>query len=800
MLEGKARWTFVADGVKVDALRLDASGMKIHSVERVEPTRAPLEWSHDGSSLQIRLDASGPMAIEIAYTVSAPTGGMTFSLPTPGVDGRPPQGAEVHTQGQPQSNHRWFPVHDFPNIRVSTEVIADVPAGLAASSNGMLLAHTSEGGREQWHWLQEKPHVPYLVSLVVGSFQRTELPAPLSGVPMAVWTQPADASLVAGTYGRTDAMIDCFERRFGIPYPWDRYDQLVVRNFGSGGMENTSATTMHPGAVLDETALLEGDIDGLISHELCHQWTGDLVTCRSWEHIWLNEGWATYGSALWNECHEGSDAYYDSVLGDFGVARGDSGMTGKDPVRATAPMCTHNYASPGETFRREANPYPKGASILHMLRKKLGDELFFRGVDLYFDRFAQSLVETDDFRHCLEDVSRLSLEQFFDQWCDQPGCPRVKAASTYDAGSRLLTLTLSQGERAPGLAPFDLAVPVLIRTASSERTVVVALSAREGQRQVELDGPPTMIAVDPELHVLKVLEVDLPEPLLIEQALAGPNSASRRLAMRALAPKDTAPSRDALAAIARDPKARRSERIEAIESIASAGSPEGRVLTRALFDELVVPTLMASPTEAASMCDPRIRAALTEAIAVAPVTEALPRLARVAKDDRGYAPRARALEGLARLGSGDAPADREAIVQDPAVTQAIEAALAQRTPGERLRSAAVEACGNLGLVSMIAHIEELSTLGHADRMRPSAIAALGKLAALPAASSERPKVIATLVDYLDDPESRSREAAGEALASLKAPEALARLEAIEKAAHGDRFSDRASGWIKRIRQ
>lgn len=802
----KAEWTFVDTGTPAPTLRLDAGRFTIASVRQVAPVERVLEWTHQDEVLEIRRPDGGfgkdtpaatPIKIEIDYSVSAPVSGMVFSPATPGVDGRPPQAAEIHTQGEATFNHHWFPVHDFPNIRMSSEVLVDVPKGISVSSNGRLVAHETVGERERWHWLQEKPHVPYLVSVVAGNFQRTALPAPLSGVPMAVWTLPADAGLAGATYGRTDAMIACFEERFGIKYPWDRYDQLVVRNFGAGGMENTSVTTMHPGAILDETALLEADLDGLISHELCHQWTGDLVTCRSWEHIWLNEGWATYGTALWDECHEGADAYFDSVLGSFGVARGDTGVTGKDPVQPTRPMCGRSYSSPGDTFGGAASPYPKGASILHMLRRKLGEEVFFRGVDLYFDRYALKLAETDDFRHCLEEVSYLSLEGFFQQWCYTPGCPRVKVAGSYDTGSRILTLTVTQGDRAPGLPPFAFDLPVVVRTPGGDRTTTISCAASSVVRQVELDGPPTMIAVDPWLDVLKVLEVDLPTPMLIEEASKGPTSASRRMAMRALGARPDAATRAALDAIARNVEVRWVERVEAVEAATAQGTPEARAICRALFDELVAPTLGASATEAAARCHPKLREALVQSVAVVPITEALPRLVRVAQEDRGYSPRVEAIKGIARLGSVDAPADREVIVKDPAVLAIMQKALEERTPQERIRAAAVDAVGRLGLVACLDQCEKLSGLGYADRLRPSAIEALSQLASS-ADAAQKQRIVALLIGYLKDPESRPREAAGEALVTLKAPEAVSTLQDLAKGAPSDRITDRAKGWLKRI--
>lgn len=808
-MEGRATYTIEASGQRVESLQLDAADMVILSVREGGRDGKPMEWSHEGGILQIRLStpigprdpAAKPILVKfvIDYRVRDPQHGMTFSSSLPAVDGQPAVAAEVHTQGQPDRNHHWFPVHDFPNIRMATEVVIDVPAGVSASSNGRLVEHTTVSNREIWHWIQDKPHVPYLVSVVAGNFQRTELPAPISGVPMAVWTRPSHASMALATYANTDRMMRCFGRAFGRPYPWDRYDQLLVRNFGAGGMENTSATTMNPGALLDETALLEGDMDGLISHELCHQWTGDLITCRSWEHIWLNEGWATYGTALWMEERDGTDGYYDSVLGSAGVADDDSGSPRGNPARTPLAMCSRVYGSPNETFRRSANPYPKGASILHMLRRLLGDEIFFEGVHLYTARFGGKLVETDDFRECLEEVSGRSLEQFFEQWCFQPGCPLVKVAPSYDAGSRLLTIAVEQKPRADGIAPMSFSLPVMVRTSTSERTLSIEVSGASAQRQVELDGPPTMIAVDPMLDVLKVLEVTHTPALLTEQMNNGPTIATRRQAARALRSTDTSEVREALAQVVRDGTVRLSMRIEAAETLAALGSPDARCVMRDLFDTLVTPTLGLSPVEAASRCHPQLRAKLTESIAVGALADASPRLESVIERDRGYAPRIAAVNGLARMGGVDFPEQR-AVIRASAITRSgIEKMLAISTPNQRVRSAALEAIGALDLREFSARVMEFAALGQGDRMRPVAVEALCKLTQSSTDAAARTSAVAYLLELLDDPEALSRDAAGAALASLKATESLARLDAIAATHPDDRFRDRAAGWAKRIR-
>jgi len=812
---GSAVYTFRAAGQRVESLRLDAGDLEVLSVQEIGGANRKLEWSHVDGVLQIRLaDAIGPhfvgtsgdtnaaaadLRMRIDYRVRDPRRGMTFSPKLPATDGAPAIAAEVHTQGQPQSNHHWFPTHDFPNVRLATELIVDVPQGVAVSGNGKLAKHESRGNRELWHWVQDEPHVPYLVSLVAGNFQRTELAAPLSGVPMAVWTRPDHAAFARDTYANTDRMMKTFERVFGVAYPWARYDQLVVRNFSAGGMENTSATTMNAGALLDATSLVEGDLDGLISHELCHQWTGDLITCRSWEHLWLNEGWATYGTALWLEERDGIDGYYDQMLGSAGIAGTDSAAATGTPAVMPQAMCSRVYGSPGETFRRSANPYPKGASVLHMLRRRLGDDAFFRGVHLYFKRFGGRLAETADFRRCLEEVSGSSLEQFFEQWCFRPGSPEITVKASYDPAPRRLRIEVTQSMRnaaAPWMR-FDL--PVVVRTVGGERTVLVSVSGAESVREVELDGSPTMVAVDPTLDVLKVLSVDLPEAWLIEQLRTGPTSAARRQAARALAKRESPTALDALVAVASDAGARASLRSEAVDAIAAYGSSTARESMTALFDRLVVPALGMAPSDAEAKCPATVRASIAASLGVVPFEQSRPRLIDALQRENGYAVRTSACEALRRLGGVDFAEQRKALQGDAALRTGLERMLDQRIPSERVRIAAVETISALQMDDLRSRVESLAQLGHMERMRSTAIGTLAELARGSADPARRTETIRLCIRWLNDPELRARDAAGEALAKLGAREALQDIDAIASSDRDPRARERAREWARSIR-
>lgn len=780
--EGLATYRIAPVGVPVDGLVLDCARLEVRWVRWGDGSpRAgePIEHFHDGLRLGLRFPEPlppGESVISIRYSGDRPTQGLIFTPSVPGAAGAH-GAAEVHSQGQAESNHHWFPCHDFPNVRLPVDLHVTAPKGMAVSGNGALISRgpAPEGGatggapsdepREIWHWRQEQPIVPYLVAIVAGRFARVPLEAPRSGVSMHVWVPPDRVDDVERTFRNTDAMVALFEEVFGQRYPWARYDQLVVRNFGAGGMENVSATTLHPGSIFDEIAGEEEDLDGLIAHELCHQWTGDLVTCRTWAHIWLNEGWATYGEALWRERRDGADGYFDAIFGNFGVAKRDS-------TDGPLPMVSPIYRNPWETFGRLPNPYTKGASILHMLRERLGEDVFYDGTRRYMAAHAGGLAETDDFRKALEAASGKSLEWFFDQWCHRPGCPNLKAEVSYDTASRRLTVRVEQTQKIDERTPaFRLSLPIVVETASGERMIPWEIHERRAERVIELDGPPLLVAIDPRLQALKTIELSMPTELLIACARRGPTQAARRGAIEALASRNEPAVIEALAEIATNPGTVRSSRRAAIEALTAFGTPEALSHLLAHFDS--------------GERDPRVRVALVEALRAQPRDDAAERLERVALHDRSYQCRAAAARGLAAIKATDRAAVLLALTEVP-------------SHQERVRVAAIEALASLGDLRGLEPALRLARRGNFDRARPDAIRALAALAAK-AEPEDRSRVIQLLVETLDDPERRSHDAAGDALASLKATEAAERLQWIAANDRDPGRRERADRWLRAIR-
>lgn len=740
----------------LEALTLDAVGLDVSSVTLQGD---PVEHYQDDETLTLRFDPplspDTPHEVTIAYSCSNPYDGMTF---TPSFPEAPQYTAEVHTHGETQYNSHWFPCHDFPNERLSTELIVNVPTGFAVCSNGRLVSTSDDGQRAVWHYLQEKPHVNYLVMLAIGKYDI--VPLSHARIPMQVWVPQGLGHLVPGCYGRTGEMIDVMERRFGTPYPWDRYDQILVKNFGAGGMENTSATTMYPTAVLDDVAIADRDLEGLISHELAHQWVGDLVTCKSWAHIWLNEGFATYGSALWFEARDGQDGYLDSIRRNFWYAR-------RDKTTDEFPMVSPVYENDWEPFRRGA--YPKGASILHMLRMMLGDEIFFAGLQTYMNRYALDTVETDDFRRVMEEVSGLGLEWFFDQWCYRPGAPELNVDVRYDGKSRQLEIDVEQIQQIDERTPaFRFTLPVHVETDSRVETFQIDVRDRTATLQTVLDSPPNIVAIDPNLHVLKTMTVKKPQALWLNQARKSPTIAARHEAIGALGDIDTGETIELLSGIITDDSARHTIRQSAVRSLAKYPSRSARTALLSIID--------------AGVDDPKVRLSLVRALEDFEAAEVIDLLADIAAHDPSYAVKAAAINGLAHHKAADHADLIADLVHYP-------------SQHDQVRQAALSALAELDDERGLELGIEYSAYGFMDRARPAAISAIGKLS-----HYDADRAVPYLIALLQDPEHRTANAAGKALADAGDKRAVDPISAIAETSPDPSLRKDAKGWLEKLKK
>jgi aminopeptidase N len=524
-LKGVETLTVAAVGVPRQVLRLDCKGPEIKSVTC---GGAPCAFSMTGekgaTDLLITLPqpvAPGQQAtVVIAYDLEYSKNkgeGLTYSKANAGSDSLTRQSPQIHAQGEAELNSKWFPCHDSPNEKFLSRLIVTVEDGFDVVSNGHLASKTAAGNgpdgkaRTRWDWVQDKPHSPYLVTLVIGKFAKIELGGPKSGRPgldIPVYTPWGTETLVKELYSKTPDMIAFFEKKFTQPYPWDKYAQCIVRDFSAGGMENTSCTLMTTGSARGEP----GSQDDLISHELAHQWFGDLVTCNSWGHIWLNEGWASYCESLWRE-FEGSKqneekartAYQRSVRGFFQSQR----FRNRTSWPEYTPMVTNRYTDPDNLFTRPEDPYAKGAMLLHMLRQRVGDEAFFAGTRAYLEKYKFKTAETSDYRREIEAASGQSLERFFDQWAFRPGLPRVAVELAWNEATKSLDVSLTQKQTIDANNPaFVFSLPVRVKFEDgTTRWVELEVEGKNAKASFPLAAKPTQVTVDPGMTVMAPTEI-----------------------------------------------------------------------------------------------------------------------------------------------------------------------------------------------------------------------------------------------------------------------------------------------------
>jgi aminopeptidase N len=521
-------------------LALDAIDFELRSVEiaRAE-TWEPIDHRYDGREIRIDARAVGPSetATLRARYRCMPRRGLYFVTrraprTKPDPRARP---TEVWSQGQDQDNRCWFPCIDHPNQRMRTEMIATVPRGWFALSNGELVSRTPGAAGETFHWRQSEPHPSYLVTLAAGEFDHQQA-KDAGSVPVDYYVPRGEGVHIERSLGKTPRMIELFADKLGTPFPWAKYAQVVVSDFIFGGMENTSATTLFDRVLLDERAAIDVDMDSLVAHELAHQWFGDLVTCREWSHAWLNEGFATYLEHVWREHEEGIDSYHYGLEQDLDI------YLDEDRERYRRPIVTNVWAAPIDVFDRHL--YQKGGLTLHALRMHLGDALFWRGIASYLARMRGRGAETRDLMRAMEDATGRSLEAFFDQWVMKGGHPQLEVTSEHDAGVLKITVVQTQAkpatppgdDRHPQLFTFDLPIEVTGERGREEH--VLKVSKQRETFAIRCDKAPKMVVVDPRMHVHGTVDNKLSVALLSEQLAKGEGAQPRWRAARALAKKN----------------------------------------------------------------------------------------------------------------------------------------------------------------------------------------------------------------------------------------------------------------------
>ena len=510
--------SLVLDAVRlsIDEVRCDAADVS--------------DFSSTDTDLTIVFDKPIPVGkafnLEVDYSAQ-PTKGLYFRTPKMGY----PQGdTHLWTQGEPHEARHWFPCFDYPNERSTTEVICHVPKGMTVLSNGDLVGDTiDDDGLKAVQWKMKKPHVSYLICLVAGYFEKLEKEQ--DGIPLAFYVQPSLAENAKNSFRDTAEIMAFFNQEIGVKFPWNKYYQVTIQDFVAGGMENTTLTTLTHNTIFSEATENIRSTRSLDAHEMAHQWFGDYVTCKDWSHLWLNEGFATYYSLL----YEGHKFGRDALL--YGLYRDATGRVltqGND----TKPIVYKEYQGPWDQFDYRA--YPKGSWVLHMLRSQIGDELYRECVKTYLERNALTSVVTEELNEVFEEVTGRSFDPFFDQYVYHARHPDLKVTYKWLPEEKLAHVTIKQTHKVnDDVLLFQ--IPSTLRFVVDEMVVDHDIEIKERAHEffVPLASKPKIVRFDPKYTVLADVTFDKTEDLLLAQLENQDDMMGRILAVKGLGKKKT---------------------------------------------------------------------------------------------------------------------------------------------------------------------------------------------------------------------------------------------------------------------
>ncbi len=442
---GKADITMTPYFYPQSSVVLDAKGFEIHDVKMGEKI---LTFDYDGMKLEIYLDREytlyDTLTIHIDYTAQpeASDGGGSFAISSDkglffinplGTDVDKPM--QIWTQGETEHNSRWFPTFDKPNERMSQQISLTVEDKFVTLSNGLLISsvHNSDGTRTDT-WKQELPHAPYLFMVAIGEY--AVVSEMWNDIELLYYVEPQYEESAKEIFNHTAEMLTFFSNMLNYPYPWDKYAQVVTRDYVSGAMENTSAVIFGDFVQKSKRDLIDNDNDYIVAHEIFHHWFGNIVTCESWSNLTLQEGLANYSEYLWFEYKYGMDRAEDHRLSQL------EGYLMSAENEGTRPIIDFEYLSKEDMF--DAHSYNKGGLVLHMLREYLGEDAFYEGLKTYLNDNAFTAVEVHHLRLAFEKVSGKDLNWFFNQWFLSKGHPVLDVEYSYDESTRELTISIDQ--------------------------------------------------------------------------------------------------------------------------------------------------------------------------------------------------------------------------------------------------------------------------------------------------------------------------------------------------------------------
>lgn len=502
-----------------DSLVLNAKSMIINEVAlEKNGARTPLKYDYKNDMLKISLDktyqknqdytvyvkyVARPKEVKSGGSAAITDNKGLYFINAQGTD--PDKPTQIWTQGETESNSVWFPTIDKPNQKSTEEIYITVPKKYVTLSNGLLKDSQNLGENLRTdHWVMDKKHAPYLFFMGIGEYSVVK--DKWRDREVNYYVEKEYEPYAKQIFGNTPEMIEFFSKKLNYDFPWQKYSQIVGRDYVSGAMENTTST-LHGEMAYQKTGDLvdENKWEDVIAHELFHQWFGDLVTTESWSNLTVNESFADYSEYLWNEYKYGKDEADYKRLKSIRNSKADPKNFSKDLVR-------FNYESREDMF--DGVTYNKGGGILHMLRNYIGDDAFFAGLTDYLKTNEYGTVEAHQLRLSFEKISGKDLNWFFNQWYFGNGYPKLEVKNAFDPVKKQVTVSVLQTQDPK--FEFPLAIDVLENGKMIRKNVWVKASSKN-DFVFDVNKNPELVNVNPDGLLLGYIKQDkTPEQVYLQ--------------------------------------------------------------------------------------------------------------------------------------------------------------------------------------------------------------------------------------------------------------------------------------------
>jgi len=519
---------------KINQTTLDAKGFEIIRLALIKSgDTTDLKYQYDQNKLNIflgkfynRLDTFTIFIDYIAKpsllktkgsSVISDNRGLYFINPMMETPNKPRQ---IWTQGETESNSGWFPTIDAPNEKHTQEIFLTVDQNDVTLSNGELIySNYNVDGTRTDYWSLKLPHAPYLTMIAVGNFAVVK-DKWRDTVDLFYYVEPEFKNTAKITFGRTPEILEFFSKKLGVTYPWPKLAQIVTRDFVSGGMENTGAIVYYDALNQDLRDTYDRDFDDIISHEIFHQWFGDLVTCESWSNLPLNESFATYGTYLWNEHKKGKFIADFDIDNDLKAYLSSPGSYKKEPIR-------YCYKSRDDMF--DVVSYQKGGLILHSLRNYLGDEVFFETLNVYLKKYSFNTTEIHNLRMAFEEVSGEDLNWFFNQWFLKAGHPKLEVNYRFSANLKVVEIEARQMQDS-SLGVYKLPLSVQIYSNSGSRKEKILIDKKLNKFTFQHFEPINLITFDADNILIGSLKENKSDSMYFSQLELSTSSIDKKRA------------------------------------------------------------------------------------------------------------------------------------------------------------------------------------------------------------------------------------------------------------------------------